>query len=127
VACDTRRRGLAEDKLSTLVGVTRRQATSGQTDTSLRALLQARREEIKAIVARHHGQRVRLFGSVARGENQTGSDIDLLVDFDPDSSLFDLLHLSEALSDLLDHPVDVVSSGGLKPRDRAIVDEAIDL
>jgi hypothetical protein len=96
-------------------------------DVPLRALLEARRDEIKAIVTQHRGQRVRVFGSVARGEDRTGSDIDLLVDFEPDSSLFDLRHLSEALSDLLEHPVDVVSAGGLKPRDRTILDEAIEL
>ncbi|HEY1633235.1 MAG TPA: nucleotidyltransferase domain-containing protein [Acidimicrobiales bacterium] len=105
----------------------RRQPTTGRVGVPLRALLEARRDEIKAIVTQHRGQRVRVFGSVARGEDRTGSDIDLLVDFEPDSSLFDLRHLSEALSDLLEHPVDVVSAGGLKPRDRTILDEAIEL
>jgi predicted nucleotidyltransferase len=41
--------------------------------------------------------------------------------------LFDLLHLGQALTDLLGHRVDVVSSGGLKPRDRTILEEAVDL
>lgn len=96
-------------------------------DVPLRAVLEARRDEIKAVVAQHHGGRVRLFGSVARGEDRADSDIDLLVDFDPDSSLFDLRHLNQALSNLLNHPVDVVSAGGLKPRDRRILEEAIEL
>jgi uncharacterized protein len=55
------------------------------------------------------------------------SDIDLLVDFEPDSSLFDLLHLTEELEKLLGHRVDVVSLGGLKDRDRRILAEAVDL
>jgi predicted nucleotidyltransferase len=85
------------------------------------------RNDIKALAARHQGKRVRLFGSVARGEERDGSDIDLLVDFSPESSLFDLLHLNRELDELLRHPVDVVSRGGLKARDRAILDEAIEL
>jgi hypothetical protein len=107
--------------------VTQHRETAARTNASLRLLLEERREEINAPVAQHRGHRARLFGSVARGEDQPGSDIDLLVDFDPDSSLLDLLHISQALSDLLGSPVDVVSSGGLKPRDRAILDEAIEL
>ena len=41
-----------------------------------------------AIASRHHASRVRLFGSAARGDDRPDSDIDLLVDFDEDSSLF---------------------------------------
>jgi uncharacterized protein len=96
-------------------------------EASLRALVEQHRNDIKAVVARHHGRRVRLFGSVARGDERDGSDIDLLVDFSPESSLFDLLHLNRELEKLLRRPVDVVSRGGLKARDRAILDEAIDL
>jgi predicted nucleotidyltransferase len=43
-----------------------------------------------AIASRHHASRVRLFGSAARGDDRPDSDIDLLVDFDEGSSLFDL-------------------------------------
>jgi hypothetical protein len=106
---------------------TQHREAAARTGASLCRLLEERREEINAIVAQPRGQRARLFGSVARGEDRPGSDIDLLVDFDADSSLLDLLHLSQALSELLGHHVDVVSSGGLKPRDRAILAEAIDL
>ncbi|HEV8647935.1 MAG TPA: nucleotidyltransferase domain-containing protein [Actinomycetes bacterium] len=94
---------------------------------SLRTLVEQRREDIKATVGRHHGRRVLLFGSVARGREHADIDIDLLVDFGPESSLFDLLHLSQDLEELLGHPVDIVSRGGLKDRDRAILDEAIEL
>lgn len=93
----------------------------------LRSLVQQRRTAIKRLVARHGGQRVRLFGSVARGEERTDSDIDLLVDFAPGSSLFDLQHLSQDLEALLGHRVDVVSPGGLKARDAAILSEAVEL
>jgi hypothetical protein len=51
----------------------------------------------------------------------------LLVDFVPGSSLFDLMRLNRELEGLLRHPVDVVSRGGLRARDQAILDEAIEL
>jgi predicted nucleotidyltransferase len=80
-----------------------------------------------AIASRHHASRVRLFGSAARGDDRPDSDIDLLVDFDHDSSLFDLMRMSRELEALLGRAVDVVSSGGLKTRDRAILAESVDL
>jgi predicted nucleotidyltransferase len=95
--------------------------------TPLRSLVERRRTAIRKLAAQHGGQRVRLFGSVARGQEHAGSDIDLLVDFAPGSSLFDLLHLSQELEALLGHRVDVVSRGGLKARDSAILDEAVEL
>jgi predicted nucleotidyltransferase len=48
-----------------------------------------------------------------------------LVEFEADSSLFDLLHISEELEGLLGVQVDVVSSGGLKDRDEHIRREAV--
>lgn len=100
---------------------------SGQAVLPLRSLVESKRELVKAAVARHHGGRVRLFGSVARGDEQPGSDIDLLVDFDEASSLFDLIRLTRELQELLGRPVDVVSAGGLKERDQDVLAESIDL
>jgi uncharacterized protein len=93
----------------------------------LRAEVEAHRDAIRAAVARHHGRRVRLFGSAARGDDRPDSDVDLLVDFDRESSLFDLIRLTRELEELLGRPVDVVSTGGLKERDNRIEAEAIDL
>jgi uncharacterized protein len=93
----------------------------------LRDLVEARREQVKAVAARHHASRVRLFGSVARGDERPESDIDLLVDFTKDSSLFDLMRMTRELEGLLGHPVDVVSTGGPKDRDWQILDESVDL
>lgn len=93
----------------------------------LGAVVKAHREAIRAAVERHHGQRVRLFGSAARGDDRPESDVDLLVDFDLDSSLFDLIRLTRELEELLGRPVDVVSTGGLKERDKRIEAEAVDL
>lgn len=97
------------------------------TSSPLGALVHEHRDRILEIAARHSGRSVRVFGSVARGEASEKSDIDFLVDFEPDSSLFDLLHLTEDLEKLLGHPVDVVSTGGLKDRDDQILAEAVDL
>lgn len=97
------------------------------TSSPLGALVHEHRERILEIAARHRGRSVRVFGSVARGDCSEKSDIDLLVDFEPDSSLFDLLHLAEELEELLGHHVDVVSTGGLKDRDDRILAEAVDL
>lgn len=93
----------------------------------LRGLVAARREQVMAVAARHHANRVRLFGPVARGDDRPDSDIDLLVDFDQDSSLFDLMRITRELEELLGHPVDVVSTAGLKDRGGHILSESVDL
>ena len=92
-----------------------------------RELVEAKRGEICAIARRHRGRSVAVFGSVARGDESATSDIDFLVEFEPGSSLFDLLHLSKELETQLGVPVDVVSAGGLKDRDDHIRREAIPL
>lgn len=93
----------------------------------LRLLVESRRDQVLAIASRHRASRVRLFGSAARGEDRPDSDIDLLVDFDEDSSLFDLMRMTRELEALLGRAVDVVSAGGLKSRDRVILAESVDL
>jgi uncharacterized protein len=76
------------------------------------------RAEILAAAARHGASNVRVFGSVARGEADAGSDVDFLVDFEPGRSLLDLAGLLIDLEDLLGHRVDVVTEPGLKARIR---------
>ena len=73
---------------------------------------------VKRIAAQNGATNVRLVGSVARGEETDGSDIDLLVDFNPGRSLFDHAQLVEDLKTLLGVSVGVVSSRGLKPKVR---------
>ncbi len=82
------------------------------------ALLKEKREEILRIAARHGARNVRVFGSVARGEADAQSDIDLLVEFEPDRSLLDHAALWLELQELLGCKVDVVSEGGVKARIR---------
>ncbi len=71
---------------------------------------------------------VRVFGSIARGEDSTQSDIDLLVDLRPEATLLELAGLREDLADLLGSRVDVATPGMLKPavRKRALA-EAVPL
>ena len=87
----------------------------------LRDLVEARRAEIKEIVARHHGRSVALFGSVARGEELPGSDIDLLVELEPGARPIELLSIGVELEELLGVKVDVGSPGSLRDRMRAEV------
>lgn len=90
-----------------------------------RAVVESKRQEINDLVRQHRGISVALFGSAARGDDTPDSDIDFLVEFEPGSSLFDLMDLQEALQELLGVSVDVVSTGGLKERDEHIRREAI--
>ena len=85
------------------------------------------RAEILDLVRRHRGRSIAVFGSVARGESTMDSDIDFLVEFEPASSLLDLVHLEEALAELLGVDVDVVSAGALLERDAEIRKDAIKL
>lgn len=84
------------------------------------------REAIRELVARHHASDPRVFGSVARGDDEPGSDIDLVVDFTEEASLLDEVGLRLALRDLLQVEVDVVASDGLRGafRDR-VLSEAV--
>jgi uncharacterized protein len=77
-------------------------------------VLAARRAEIKRLASRHKALDIRVFGSVARGEDRPGSDVDLLVRFAPDASLFDQIELAQDIEDILGVHVDVVSEGGLR-------------
>lgn len=80
--------------------------------------LRARRDEILRIAARHGAQNLRVFGSVARGEDDESSDIDLLVDMEPGRTLFDLGGLNADLEALLRRRIDLVTPHGLRSRIR---------
>jgi uncharacterized protein len=79
------------------------------------------------LLQRHNARSIAVFGSVARGEATVGKDIDFLVEFEPGSSLLDLIHLEEALRDLLGADVDVISLGALLERDSEIRKDAVTL
>jgi predicted nucleotidyltransferase len=95
---------------------------------TLEALLKAKRDEILQVCVKYGARNVRVFGSVARGEADEQSDIDLLVEFEPNRSLLDHAGLWVELQELLGVKVDVVSERGLKPRIRQrVLQEAIPL
>lgn len=96
--------------------------------TPLRQLVEVRREEIKAIAARHHGRSVSLFGSVARGEERPGSDLDFLVELEPGTRPFEILLLGAELEEALGVKVDVGTPDSLRERVRdEVLAEAIPL
>lgn len=90
-------------------------------------MVRERRDEILSAARRRRVSRVRVFGSVARGEARPDSDVDFLVDFEPDASLLDQVGLIQDLQELLGVGVDVISTGGLRPRHDPIRKEAVDL
>ena len=78
--------------------------------------IERNREEILRIAARHGGQNVRVFGSVARGEDRVDSDVDLLVEMQDDRSLLDLVGLEQELEEiLLQRKVDVLTDASIHP------------
>lgn len=81
--------------------------------TALQEMLQVQRDEILRIAAQHGAGNVRVFGSVARGEATEASDLDFLVEMEPERSLLDLAALRNDLMDLLGREVDVVTDDSL--------------
>lgn len=66
-------------------------------------------------------RRAAVFGSVARGENRPGSDIDIMVEFEPgeEGSIYQYMGLKAYVASLFDGPVDVIDRNALKPALRA--------
>src|SRR3989338_5232177 len=91
---------------------------SGEKTMDITQILEAKKEDILQIAARHGARNVRVFGSAARGEARPDSDVDFLVDMEPGRSLLDMGGLLMDLRDLLGLEVDVVTEHGLKPRIR---------
>ena len=88
-------------------------------------VLQERRDEILTIAAKHGAFNVRVFGSVVRGEETLESDIDFLIDYDPErvTPWFPGGLLMD-LQDLLGRKVDVLTERGISPwiRERVLAE-----
>ncbi|MCB1946784.1 MAG: nucleotidyltransferase family protein [Thauera sp.] len=84
-------------------------------------VLRRRVDTIREAAARFHVRNPRVFGSVLHGTDKDGSDLDLLVDPQPGTTLFDLGGLQVELEDMLGVRVDVVTPGDLPARIRAQV------
>jgi predicted nucleotidyltransferase len=88
--------------------------------------LKDKREEILGLAAKYGAYNVRVFGSVARGEADSESDVDFLVEMEAGRSLLDLGGLLMELQELLDCQVDIVTDKGLRSRIREhVLTEAI--
>ncbi len=91
-------------------------------------LLRKYKKSIHEIAAGHGARSVRVFGSFARGEENAYSDIDLLVEFEPNRSLLDIIALKYEIEDLTGRKVDVVTTKGISPYlAERIIKEAVPL
>jgi len=90
----------------------------------LKELLTKKREEILRIAAKRGAYNVRIFGSVVRDDASPSSDVDFLVDLEPERSLLDVGGLVMDLQNLLGLEVDIVTEKGLHwyIRDRVIAE-----
>ena len=79
-------------------------------------------DALARICARHDIDRLRVFGSVARGDDGAESDLDLVADFSSPKSLLDLVRIERELSEHFGRTVDLLTEGGLSPylRDRIL-------
>lgn len=89
--------------------------------------LRLRRAEILHVAHMRRASRIAVFGSVARGDARSDSDLDLLADFDEGASLLDHVGLIQDLEQLLGVRVDLVSRRTLGDRDELIRAEAVEL
>ena len=88
--------------------------------------LQNHRNAIRRIVEANRATNARVFGSVATGEDAEDSDLDILVDPTPDTTLFDIGAIQSELGQLLGVPVDVLTPNALPDRLRcAVLAEAV--
>ncbi len=95
----------------------------------LKQVLLEKREEILQVAAKHGAYNVRIFGSVARGEDDEKSDIDFLIDYDLSKiSPWFPSGLMQDLQSILGRKVDIVTVEGLKERIRErVLEEAMEL
>jgi len=88
--------------------------------------LQSHRAAIRGVVEAHRASNARVFGSVARGADTDNSDLDILVDPAPETTLFDIGAIRHELRKLLGVPVDVLTPKALPEKFRdAVLAEAV--
>ena len=83
--------------------------------------LEMHRAAIRRVVESHRAANARVFGSVLLGQDTDSSDLDLMVDPTPDTTLFDIGAMRHELGQLLGVPVDVLTPNALPDRFRARV------
>lgn len=85
---------------------------------TLKEIIKIIQEHKKELKEKYGVKEIGIFGSHVRGENKEGSDLDILVSFEPDSDmdLIKFVELEEYLSELIGVKVDLVMKTALKPR-----------
>ena len=91
---------------------------------TLETLRTDKKADILHLAELHGARNVRVFGSVARGDNDEESDVDFLVNMEQGRTLFDLVGFRLDLQDLLDVPVEVVTVNSLKYIRERVLSEA---
>ena len=95
---------------------------------AIRQVLEEKRDDILRIAARHGAYNVRVFGSVARGEDRPDSDVDLLVNVGATTSSWFPAGLILDLEQILGRQVEIVTENGLNPHLREhVLQEAVPL
>ncbi|MDD2408981.1 MAG: nucleotidyltransferase family protein [Tepidiphilus sp.] len=84
-------------------------------------VLALRRDLIRRVIEAHHARNARIFGSVVQGRDTEDSDLDILVDPTPETTLFDLGAIRHELETLLGIRVDVLTPKALPEKIRAQV------
>jgi predicted nucleotidyltransferase len=88
--------------------------------------LQTNRAAIRSVVERHRGSNARVFGSVLHGDDHEGSDLDILIDPTPNTTLMDVAKIQVELETLLGVSVDVLTPKGLPDKFRnSVLAEAV--
>jgi predicted nucleotidyltransferase len=83
--------------------------------------LQANRAAIRSVVERYRARNARVFGSVLHGDDHEGSDLDILIDPTPNTTLMDMARIQVELEKLLGVPVDVLTPKTLPDKFRGLV------
>ena len=79
------------------------------------------RDAVRQVIESHRARNARIFGSVLYGEDTESSDLDILIDPTPETTLFDISAIRMELRELLGVPVDVLTPNGLPDTFRATV------
>jgi hypothetical protein len=101
---------------------------SGKSKLSISSIIKNRREEIINIAQKYGAKNVRVFGSMARGEESAESDLDIIVEMEHGSSLLDIIAIKQDIEELLGRKVDVVTEASISPYIRdAVLKGAVNL
>jgi hypothetical protein len=108
-----------------VMGLRRQPRRIGRLSGPVGRRVRRRRHDLVAAAAAHGVRNLRVFGSVARGQDRPDSDVDLLVDLPPGLGLFGLGRVQADLEAILGTQVDLVPAQDLKPGVRARVEHEL--